>query len=414
MTPPASVTCETELAQNAQRTPMRPVLVGLLATITSSVFVWIFFWVAVVDFSIVILRPLRRVTMEGYIQADKNPLRTKLEKFLAPDCNPEIFVVGSSLAMTGLACADSLVYNKPFPVLGSELHSHYQCAYLEDRILELTGKRHRVFNFSVSGCMASDAWAILDKCLDAKPSVKVTVIMMSPREVHDTAASHDATKSSVIKHLTVSFKPIDWRSIPTSQSALEHALSKSWQFFNQRSDYRMLLSRLACETFDRAADSQMAACGYKLHAQGRLKFNRKSPCANDVMSEEMKKEDAALAQGRFIPYDSQMLKVQFEYLERALKLCKSKNVVPIVVDMPLPATTLNFLPEQLKRDYSRTIRSVCNKEGATIVELQTSTAFNNNDFRDYIHPIGTGGKKVIDAVTESLSHNHAALAQLNL
>lgn len=413
MTPPPTVTGELESVTQA-RSIKQPRLRGMVETVMASSFIWIFFWLAVVDFSLVSFKPLKNVGMGGYIQSDKNPLRIKLEKLLSPACNPDICVIGSSLTMSALACADSLVYHKPFPTIGYGLHSYHQSLYLEEKLAPISGRRPSVFNISISGCMASDAYAILRKCLEIKPSIKTVVLMMSPRDVADNAAARDAEKSTVIQNLRDRFEPIDLKQLFTTQSMLERALSKFWQYFYQRADYKTLLRLFSCETFDRAADLHSASHRLKPQEQDRLHFGSNRGSANDVWNAEMKRNDAKAFVARYNPYDRELLTMQFEYLERSLALCKARNVVPIVVDLPVPAMNRNVMPRQLKDDYMRSLTSLCRAQNVHLVELQESSDFNDNDFRDTLHPVGTGGKKIIDALSRSVSQNPSMVQKLKL
>lgn len=382
-------------------------------TVAGSFLIWLLLWLFAADMTLKFTKPLKYVGMGGYIANDKNPVRVKLELLSLPWCRPDVLVIGSSLAMNSFACADAHVYKQPAPHIGYELYSYTKSLYLEEKLKSLTGKNVSAFDLAVGGCMLSDGWEILNKALELRPAVKMVILAVGPRDFVDTTAAENPADSTVIKYLKEQEENVLVPEILSSQRKFERMLSRMWHYFNIRADYKTFFSLLGCSVLDRRADLYSAAAGFVDGDESyKLSFSPRRPSADSVLGPDYKKRDAAIYYNRYNPFSEKRMITQFGYLEKTLALCKEKGIIVVVADLPVSELNRKQMAKEMKEKYYEVMKSTCRKFAAPLVELDRDPLFVDDDFRDTVHPVGSGGKKIIDRVSEAISRDGKLLYEI--
>lgn len=380
----------------------------------SSTFIWILLVLGAVDLMLYFGKPLHNVQIASIIPQDRNPVRVKLGHLAFPWVNPDVLVIGSSLSQASFACADALYEKRRAPNIGYELYVYGKSHYLEDQLLKLSGKRHSVLDLSLGGCMASDAYFLINKVLSVRSNVKVLILPVAPRDFYDNLSAKDPELSPVGTFLKKKSLDSLLSQQGTPREKIENTLAFVWHYFDIKADYRQMLQLLNCQIFGRAPDLYTSThFDEPFSKNNRVDFNPKPRSAGEVLSESFKKEDALRYYKQYNPYVPEKLNVQFQYLEKTFALCRQHHITPVVIDMPLTERNLKQLTPEMARDYYGKLQALCGKYNVHLESLQKDPDFTENDFRDSCHLVGTGGKKVIDKVTASLAKDQKFVSVLS-
>jgi hypothetical protein len=382
--------------------------------IMTSTAVWILLVLCGVDLLLYFSKPLHNVQIASIVPQDRNPVRVKLEQLALPWCNPDVLVIGSSLSQASFACADALYENRRAPNIGYELYVYGKSRYLESQLLKLTGKKHSVLDLSLGGCMASDAYFMLNKVLSVRSGVKLLILPVAPRDFYDNFSAKDPELSPVGTFLKKKSHESLLSQQGNVQEKTENVLSFVWRYFDIRADYRQMMQLLSCQIFGRAPDLYTSThFDEPFSKENRVDFNPKPRSAGEVLPDSVKTEDAQRYYKQYNPYTPEKLDVQFRYLEKTFLLCRDHHITPVVIDMPLTQRNLKQLTREMAADYRTKLRALCQKYDVHLDTLQEDVDFTENDFRDSCHLVGSGGKKVIDKLTASLSKDKKVVRGLS-
>lgn len=386
---------------------------SLSVQVLASTTVWALLWLGAADLALYSLKPLHNVTIGGYLPRDRNPVAYKLNKLQEPWSNPDLLVVGSSLSQASFACADALAANRRAPNIGYELHTHGKAEYLQEKLARLTGKKHFALDLSVGGCLASDAYYLIKKATSIRPDIKAVVLPIAPRDFITNSASSDPDKTPVTSYLNKKSMDGILSEKNSWQTKLEYMLSAIWYYFDIRADYQYLFQCLSCQTLGRAPDLYTADLFSEQFAGNRLvQFSPQMPSAGEVMPRSGKWLDAKWYSKLYNPFSKERLDTQFQYFEKTLQLCKEKNIMVIVVDMPLSRLNRSQMDKQMVPIYMRKLETLTKKYQVRLLKLEDDRDFSDNDFRDSVHLVGTGGKKVVDKIVESVANDKVFLNHL--
>ncbi len=373
-------------------------------TLLSSTFILTGICLCVLDMTLNSSKPLKYVQIGSRILQDGNPVRTKLERLNQPWYNPDVLMIGSSLSREAFALTDAYVQHKRAPEIGYELNSYGKSVYLEEQLQKLTGKKHTTLDLSVGGCMASDAYFLLNKAVEERPQIRLLILPVAPRDFVDNFSEKDPEMSAVGMLLKKKSLATIVSQKSTEKERFESALSSFWYLFDTRADYQAILEKLGCQFFNRAPNIYEAKKSFDPFGVDNLViFNPPHNRADQVLPQAIKEEDARKNSIQYNPYNPERLKVQFQYFEKSLKFCRDKGITVVVVDMPLPEINRREMSVQLSSDYESNLLALCSKYSTRLLRLQKDPDFLDCDFRDSCHVVGSGGKKVIDRLIDFLA-----------
>ncbi len=369
----------------------------------SSTFILTGICLCVLDMALSTSKPLKYVQIGSRILQDGNPVRTKLERLNQPWYNPDVLMIGSSLSREAFALTDAYVQHRRAPDIGYELNSYGKSVYLEDQLQKLTGKKHTTLDFSVGGCMASDAYFLLTKAVEERPQIRLLILPIAPRDFVDNFSEKDPEMSAVGMLLKKKSLATVVSAKSTVKERFESALSSFWYLFDTRADYQAILEKLGCQFFNRAPNLSSAKSFDPFAVDNRVTFNPPHSRADQVLPQAIKEADARNNSIQYNPYNPERLQVQFQYLEKTLKFCQDKGITVVVIDMPLPEINRREMSAQLSSDYESNLQALCSKYSTRLLPLQKDPDFLDSDFRDSCHVVGSGGKKVIDRLIDFLA-----------
>ena len=369
----------------------------------ASTFLWIFVFLFVVDIGLDLWRPLKNAAIGGYIPVDRDPARVKLGFLLNPLCHPDVVAIGSSIAMSTLTPVDHWYLGALRPGTAYERLSHTKPLYLQNVVREACGKDLSVFDLAVPGCMPSDAEVILQKAFEARPQVKMLIMLWAPRDFGDKLAAANPRDSVVIRYLLKrSYKPFSLETL-SSWSRLESWLTGAWYFPIVKADYQTLIRVLFCQAVNRGDDSYCRFVGIR-PGKDFIKLSQPRAYSDQPRDMEYKRANAAEYFTRYNPFDGKRLAAQFDCFDRILARCRSHNVEVVVIDLPQPELHLKQMSADMRMQYLTRMKADCNRYGAHLLELQNDPDFVIDDYVDTSHLVATGGKKVLDRLGVFLRH----------
>ncbi len=341
-------------------------------------------------------------------------MRNKFERFSQPWFHPDVLMIGSSLSRETFALTDAYVLHRRPPSIGYELNVYGKSIYLEDKLRQITGKEHTALDLSVGGCMASDTYFLLKSALELRPNIRLLILPLAPRDFVDNNSAPDPEKSAVCSLLKKKSLNTIVSPDASSNEKFECALSSFWYFFDTRADYKRILQILTCQSFNRSLTLHGAAHFEDPNSiDNRVVFNPPRKSAETVLSSAYKEEHAKNSARQYNPYNSRRLKLQFQYMEKTLNLCRGRGISVVVIDMPLPERNRKYMTAELQSQYEANLQSVCKKYSTGLILLQTDSEFVDSDFHDSWHVVGSGGKKVLDRLVQHISMDRTLIASLS-
>ncbi len=393
-------------------------LVKLVKRMASSTAVLILLILLVLDVAIVYGKPLRYLNATNLTGINQNPIVAKLKEFLDSSRNPDVIVVGSSLALVPAVRLDDKFHGVPTRYdhwYGRNHVLEYDKAdYLAHLLGEKAGRTIDVANLGVVASLMSDHYLVIDKALSAGKRPKLIICMVAPRDFMDNLR-HEIDKTPVYSILA------DFRSIrdllannPKPERIFEFVVSNGWSFYRIKSDVKTIVTTWACHGLDRQASLFLAN-----------KFAGQKANPNDVymagpitgVLDKVKPVyeagpntlvDLERYKNVYLPVNKKMIAEQVPYLERMLKRAGEEHVAVVLVDSPLTKENLALLPAVEVADYKQRLKDMSARYGALLVE--SPDEYSLADFEDSCHMNAQGGGKFYDVLVKAIVSD-PALAQ---
>jgi hypothetical protein len=341
--------------------------------------------------------------MAGYISKDQEPLEEKYELLEQKSQVIDALLLGSSLPMCAVACADSRHFQLPAPKVDYDLFCYPRAKFLEEEIHKSVNTKLSIFNLTGNGCMISDSSKLLSECINRGVKPKCVILAIAPRDFIDNLAC-PIFETAYYRFFDLKTNTLANKKLP---DLLITELEKRWYYFYVRSDYRMLSLLLATHKFNRPLNLYNAT--HRIGNLGRVeKIQRQNRSADVVGSSENKQKDLEQYRHNYLPINEKRYHSELVMLHKILKLCSNINTKCIVVNMPLSKRNKNILPENFRVRYQSDLAQAVAKYNSTLLNIEESH-FTDKDFRDSVHPNGSGGikicKEIAGAVASTLTTN---------
>lgn len=352
----------------------------LLHSVTSSVVVWTFLFLGLVDFLLVNFRPLQYITDLRFIPLDQHPIVSKIPVYMESKSKVDVLILGSSLPMNAIARYDQKLYGRPNCDDVTQLRRYIEARYLERELSDNFSKPVKVTNLSITACMISDLYIILSKGIEAGKRPDIAVLCIAPRDFVDRLIQPIGR--------TPPFEILqDWKCVGdvfgghlTKAEARDLLISAVWYFYRVKVDYRTILTQYFSILLDREASL--------FHATKAAHESVSSKPGSIVRSREIVESD------RYNPPNFERFALEAEFFHKLLALCKKENIKCIVIDMPMAASYSEMLDERLARKYLAEVRQTCKRYDAQYSDFNDSL-FVDTDFADGFHVNAVGAEKLM-------------------
>lgn len=372
----------------------------------SSTFLWLFCLLIAVDFALLSIRPLRYVQSVKYIPLDQNSVVSKVPEFFASQRRPDALLLGSSLPMQSVALWDAASGAGPDPKNLQDVRLYTRARYLEEQLAGKCGKQMSIFNLTCVGCMASDAYLLLKRAVDAGRAPRIVFWGIAPRDFVDNTVP-PVGKTPVYEVLA------DWRCLndflkrnATSDEFRDFVISSVWYYYRVKSDYRTLLATLASDLTGHQVSLYAATEGKKaapqVYAFRAAERDRGVICTVERSGRRLQM-DLAEYQGRYNPPNFARFEKEREFMLDMIALCRENGIKLVVFNMPLTAENRALIAPDLMARYRKDVLAAAREGAFSFVDIDAKSDFAADDFTDSAHTSASGGRKVQDHLVAALA-----------
>lgn len=360
-----------------------------------------FFWIVVALIStelfLYIGRPLKFVHVQGTMLKDHDYVGSKINGLLANPLNNDSLVIGDSTADSLCSYADMSAYK-------TALTSDSKFGYLKARLAENLLQKElavslNIRNLYFGGCLISDQALMLEKLLERGNHPKLVFLTLVPRPFIDPTV--DPKISPVNCFFENRYKGLE--NVKDFQSLAEHFLNTYSNIYRTHSDYKTILSSLACSNFNRPLNAYVQNGGTGINQKNKvfLSGTEEKIDPDQSGSPQSRQEEMSYYKKAYV-FNEKVFNYQYQRFTDMVKLLSSKNINFILIKLPLGKTNLNLLDPEISQIINKKIQKSANKARVPLIDLQTDSRFNEDDFKDSVHLTGAGGIKVWHAIASEM------------
>lgn len=382
---------------------------GVLRNLMHSQFAWIVCIVVCLDLFLWFVKPLRFFD-SNFVFADADPLIDKVHAMCSPLTRYNSVVLGSSLAVCAVSVPD-FVERGVKPMQQEDLKRYTKAVALDRVLSQSLHTKVESFNASMYGLMMCENLALFKSALKTNPDVKYAVLLIAPRDFLDNFKMPEQ-KSYIVSFL----KDNDLGVFSTSRSFQDNctvALRQVWRLYDVRSDYNKIVETVTCGWLHRAPSLFAAAASNGDYNSSAFSIKYVGARGQTLEDTHVNTDLLGGTQGyesRYLPIDNAKYEGEIGCLQRFVKLCSDKHVLPIVVNMPLEPSNYQILPKPFLEKYRNDCAKTCSQGKGVYLDLVTSSVFKSpEDFHDNAHLSSRGAKKLYKLIAdkvgaEAISH----------
>lgn len=383
------------------------------STAASHTFIWLLCFLICVDLGLSLLFRQQKSTL---------PM-SKYEGFLSSSNNPDVLVLGSSVAVCSNYFSDTLKNPKLHKIRHDE---YWKAAYLQKVLEEKTGRPLQAANLAYLGAMVSDDWLVAKKILEYGKQPAVIIYEMTSRDFFD-ASMPELGRTPVFSqiaymhpHSENSYIPLAMRNLIDGIYSSPICATLSLLF----SDHKNITDP---EKFFSFCDSIAGSISYVYKNRSSAKswltqnvsaaLNRKSSIYESVRQslEEQKRKNPfaspySCASGSIEVDPKPQVKrydAEIAYFEKLLQLCHQAGIAFVVVDMPVTDEYRRKVPVQLQERFPEDVEALCHQYGATYLDFNQKH-FASDEFKDFIHLNPKGSLKLNELIAEEIAQRQLA------
>lgn len=364
----------------------------------SSFTIWLFVMLIGLNVFFQQVKPLQFIKTTRYVPLEQNPLVSKFPAFFDSKIHPEIIVLGSSLPMEAIARYDAEFSHNIDSNNLDAIRKYTGARYLEHLVEQKTGAKTSAFNLTCVACMTSDAEMILRKVIETGRSPKLVILGMGPRDFIDNiapAAGKTPVCQLLSSRVTIPELLNEKRSFDDFRDL---ALGQLVYIYKVRGDYKTMLTGWACDLVSHPAnlfESKMKSLPAPDAALKTAQQGKKRARSQFADLPEWKE--------RYTPANYKRFEAEKLSFEKLLKNCRDKGIKVLVVNMPVTSQNKALIPADLLKKYQNEICSMPSQYGSDLVDLDSNSTFQTNDFYDSAHANAKGGKKIQDILVSSIN-----------
>lgn len=338
----------------------------------------------------------------------KEEALTKFSSFLYSKRQPDVLIVGSSVAGSAAYGADTTV-DPSLPRNTWDSQEYERSVYFQNLLTQHLGRKLEVFNLATAGCMTSDVWLLLSRAFEFGKKPEIIVYELISRDMSD--ANIRVPGATPISRALARMHPRDeHQSFFTPVALIFDSIIQSPLATSVQSVVRSLAAS-DNQSFCRSVDQLIASYWYV--------YKVRSLALSTVQSTEMKllrpestvSATAMNPLGAGLVFDERSFANRYEieklYLEKLLKLCSDQNVRLVLVNMPVTSKYKGSVSKSLLSKYSKDLRNFAQRYKVEYINLDDSQ-FAAQDFVDSLHVSPAGGMKVATRVAEAVAARSAA------
>lgn len=350
-------------------------------------------------------KPLAKVDPES-LPAAHTWVWWAAQEFLDQKKPQDVVLLGSSLVMHPVSRLDADYLNKDLDYV-----HHHTSQYLADGLSQnLKNEPLACFNFALPGGMVSDDYIVYRSLFTGERKPKVIVLGLSLRDFIDNGV-HCAAATPAFRYLNrfCNVDDIVDISMPQLFQRFDYWQGKTIYLWGKKLDLQVLLAENTKRTL-----GPTAAKVFYPSALNSLDLTRNLPSNARAEVEEGMfivkshqpysfEDNSDEYRKRYRQGNESLFAIQTKFLEKLLDLAKKDEVKVILVNMPLTKANRALMPANYYERYVQLLQNCSQKWHIGFVDLNAQNKFNVKDFYDTSHMNGDGGKKLVDALIESIT-----------
>lgn len=322
---------------------------------------------------------------------------------LSPRC-PDVVLFGSSLIGSATFSADAIT-----------AENYRDCVLdrraitLEKEITHKLGQRPEIFNASLPGSMASDAYMISKALFRADHKPRMVIIGINPRDFIDNTLN--APSDTDPFHFFAPYVPL--------KNLSRVAFSDVFAYLEWSVDQYVPLKRLNKSSGEilRAMSANdgrdpVFASAPKLQRKEQSLLKTILGGSSDVRAGEWLIpypmpygfiDNTSEYLRRYKRPDPPMYQAQRQFFRAFLQYMSELDVKVLVVNMPSTKPNRDILPDSFWTDFKGFLASTSREFGGQYADLSSDNRFVSTDYLDTVHLNGAGGQKLFRAMAESVA-----------
>jgi hypothetical protein len=312
---------------------------------------------------------------------------------------PNVVLMGSSLMMFPFWAMDKDRY----PADKGDIFHYHRSRVLEDALKQDGYSHPTVFNMSIFGQMASDAYLYVDEFLKNNKRPDYLVLGIAPRDFSDADVATPMATMSFKRLVTLeNFPSYASLYLPTWQSKMEFIAEHVCFFYGKRWHLQREFDKAGVK-LDNAISQAcgLAGSGAAYAAATPSTANRGFLFART--SQERWNNSLDEYRRRYSNIEHNNIGVQLGFFNSILEICKQRGIKVVVVNMPLSDANRALLPSGWYSTFSHLLDETCQHSGARYLDLGTNSSFVHSDYWDTSHLAHPGGYKLVDMLTPALA-----------
>lgn len=315
------------------------------------------------------------------LAADR-PFGSKIVEFTGSTANPEILLLGSSMAcVPAVACDEEIVRKHKkaeniFYFYNGQISHYSKALYLERALARETGRQIHVANMALPTSMIADYEFLLKEILQAGKKPKAIVICLSWRDLLD----HNYRTSAVQQAVRYA------KTLNSQDMARKQHLSWLQPLYQQERELKEAIGLL---------QKHIAATYSGLIAKAKLNRvpGESIGCFNNRPAQESIKP---MDRSRFLPIDRSLMSTHIQSLKHLSLIAAQNNIPLVLVDLPTAQECESMIPASVLQDYRHQLRTASQQPHVLLLELSKYHQFQRNQFEDELHLNAEGGKIFFD------------------
>ncbi|MDR3617393.1 MAG: DUF1574 family protein [Candidatus Obscuribacterales bacterium] len=320
----------------------------------------------------------------------------------------DVLLIGSSLMCRVTNEGEATYLNHDLN--GNE---HHRCQHMEDLLAQDLHRKVLTTSLSVPGMNASDASVVFSELVKDGKIPDVIVYGIAPRDFLDNGLEVPANTSLYqLMEKTGQLQDVANLSRLTRTDRAKYAANKVlrriFPLYDKQTELSIIFRRAAkqelAKTLPAPAICELPTLDKVTKSLLHLVPEDSDPYCHVTPYDESHPNTADFKNCYLVsynPFRPGLYNPQMKFLDRFLKIAKSRNIQVILVNMPLRKDSFNLMPPNLHNLYMQDAQRIATANGANFVDMQHS-GFNDADYDDQVHLTGRGASKFVELLTPKL------------
>lgn len=358
---------------------------------------------------LLVLQPLSKVDPESLPSAHTWVWWAGRE-YLQRKSAPDVMILGSSLLMNPVAGVEADYLNSDFDYV-----KHHESRYTADALATRLGSGPvQCFNFALPGAMLSDDFMVLRALVSQNKKPKVIVLGLGVRDFIDSGVACPAA-TPPFRYLK-RFAQIDdivELSMPQIWQRFEYWVGRAIYLSGKKLDLQVALSEKAKSILSPIFGQRFSACRLEeADPTKNMPGNLRSEIEEGVYVIKAHQpyaflDNTAEYRKRFRNPNENMFAIQSQFLDKFLAEAQNAKIKVVLMNVPVTPANRALMPKGAYERYLSLLSEEAKRWNVALFDPAKTISFAGEDYGDTAHMNAVGGRKLLDAMVDSLASDRA-------